>query len=89
MTSRRQPSGKGKERREPLADREDDLDDGYDLEEQIRRPKDSRILCFIPNDGIDYSVIRAEVPSFLGVEASVSRGKHPTVRVQGTSAADN
>jgi hypothetical protein len=79
MTSRRQPSGKGKERREPVDDREDDIDEDYDFEEKLRRPKDNRILCFIPNDGIDYNVIRTEVPEFLGPEASVSRGKHPKV----------
>jgi hypothetical protein len=81
MTSRRQPSGKGKERRDPPANREDDFEDDYNAEEQpIPPPKDERILSFIPNDGIDYGVIRTEVQSFLGPEASVTRGKHPKVR---------
>jgi predicted aspartyl protease len=48
---------------------------------------DTHTLCFIPNDGIDYSVIRTEVQSFLGPEASVTRGKHPKVRCQGVFAA--
>lgn len=86
MTSRRPPSGKGKERRLPPAEHEDEFDDESDddcsLEEQIRRPMDDRILCFIPNDGIHYDVIRTEIPSFLGPKASVSRGKHPKVVVQ-------
>jgi hypothetical protein len=53
----------------------------YDYEEQpILRPGDDRIVCFIPSDGIDYSVIRADIQAFLGPEASVTRGKHPKVR---------
>ena len=88
MTSRLPPSGKGKERRDPPANREDDFDDDYDHEEQpIPRPKDDRILSFIPNDGIDYSVIRTEIQPFLGPEASVTRGKHPKVRFQRVFAA--
>src|SRR5271154_1187135 len=82
MSSRRQPSGKGKERRDPPANRENDSEEELEPEEQpIPPPKDDRILSFIPNDGIDYSVIRTEVQSFLGPEASVTRGKHPKVRV--------
>jgi len=84
MSSRRQPSGKGKERRDPPANRENNSEDEYEPEEQpIPRPKDDRILSFIPNDGIDFSVIRTEVQSFLGPEASVTRGKHPKVKFQG------
>jgi len=80
MTSRRQPPGKGRERRDPPANREEDFDDDYGREEQpIPRPRDDRILCFIPNDGIDYNVIRTEIQSLLGPQASVSRGKHPKV----------
>jgi hypothetical protein len=88
MTSRRQPSGKGKERREPPTSRESDPEEEYEPEEQpIPPPKDDRILSFIPNDGIAYSVIRTEVQSFLGPEASVTRGKHPKVRFQEFFAA--
>ena len=84
MTSRLQPSGKGKERRDPPANREGDEYDGYEQEEQlIPRPKDDRILSFIPNDGIDYNVIRTEIQPFLGPEASVTHGKHFKVRLQG------
>jgi hypothetical protein len=86
MTSRRQPPGKGKERRDPPANREDDSEDEPE-EQPIPRPKDDRILSFIPNDGIDYSVIRTEVQSYLGPEASVTRGKHPRVRFQEVFAA--
>ena len=83
MSSRRQPSGKGKERRDPPTNRENDSEEEYEPEEQpIPRPKDDRILSFIPNDGIDFSVIRTEVQSFLGPEASVTRGKHPKVKFQ-------
>jgi hypothetical protein len=88
MSSRRQPSGKGKERRDPPANRESDSEDEFEPEElPIPRPKDDRILSFIPNDGIDYRVIRTEVQSFLGPEASVTHGKHPKVRFQGVFAA--
>jgi hypothetical protein len=84
MTSRLQPSGKGKER----ASREEDSNEERGHEEQtIPRPRDDRILSFIPNDGIDYNVIRTEIQPFLGPEASVARGKHPTVRSQGAFAA--
>jgi hypothetical protein len=62
--------------------------DDYDYEEQpILRPRDDRMLYFIPDDGIDYSVIRTEIQPFLGPEASVARGKHPKVRFQGVFAA--
>jgi hypothetical protein len=85
MASRRQP-GKGKERRDPPTNRGDNIDDDDDSEEQpIPRPKDDRILSFIPNDGIDYKVIRTEVQSFLGPEASVTHGKHPRVSFKGFS----
>jgi hypothetical protein len=88
MTSRPQPSGKGKERRDPPASHEEDEYGEYEQEEQpIPRPRDDRILSFIPNDGIDYNVIRTEIQPFLGSEASVARGKHPTVRLQGVFAA--
>ena len=84
MTSRLQPSGKGKERRDSPANREEEFEDDYSREDQpIPRPKDDRILSFIPNDGIDYVVIYTEIQPFLGPEASVTRGKHPKVRFQG------
>lgn len=88
MTSQLQPSGKGKERRNPPANPEDDFVDEYGHEEQpIPRPRDDRILSFIPNDGIDFSVIRTEIQPFLGPEASVTHGRHPKVRSQGVFAA--
>jgi Zinc finger, C2H2 type len=64
--------------------------DDYDYEEQpILRSRDDRILYFIPNDGIDYSVIRTEIQPFLGPEASLTRGKHPKLRFQGVFAASH
>ena len=87
MTSRRQrPAVSGKGKSQVPANNDDyDDDDEYDEEEEAvkrSKSKDDRILCFVPSEGIDLDVIRATIPiqSFLGPKASVSHGKHPTVR---------
>ena len=95
MSSRRpRPAVSGKAKSQVPVDNGDEFDDEEEHEEEeeeVRRPKpkDDRILCFVPSEGIDLEVIRATLPlpSFLGPKASVSHGKHPSVRFRGISAA--
>ena len=95
MSSRRpRPAVSGKAKSQVPASNEDEYDDEEEYEEgeeEVKRPKtkDDRILCFVPSEGIDLEVIRATLPlpSFLGPKASVSHGKHPSVRFEGISTA--
>jgi hypothetical protein len=41
--------------------------------------EDDLVTCFVPTAGIDFDVIQAELPTYLGPEAVVSRRDHPEV----------
>ena len=43
--------------------------------------QDNRILCWIPTGGIDLDVIKADLHSYLGQDATVKREEHPMVGV--------
>ena len=45
--------------------------------------RDDRILCFIPSVDIDYDVIRTDIASYLGPDASVTREIYPRTGMPG------
>lgn len=50
-------------------------------DEHPYRSQDDRIICYIPEEGIDWDVIRTDLHSYFGQDATVSREKHPKVGV--------
>jgi hypothetical protein len=67
-----------------MTDKDSDVsqdDSSQDGRSQGDRSQDDRILCFLPSESIDLDVIRADLHSYLGQDATVIRGKHPKVGV--------
>lgn len=48
---------------------------------QDRETTLAKVLSWLPEGGIDWDVIRVNLPLYLGQDADISRGNHPKVSV--------